>query len=188
MGLIPYGLNPDETWQVDFAAERARDELQVLADTVADLREQATRAGAPVSEIEARAAKVEEKAKQLEAELAAYTPKSGPVFTIGPIPNGLRAEIAGERMEISRLEWGAERERREAAWSEKVVLNAVRGHENLRSRSGAAVPFGADSITGPAGAHACPNRKTIEAYQPILHDLAHLCLKSQRLDEAGKNA
>jgi hypothetical protein len=178
MGLIPYGLNPDETWEIDFAAERAK-------STVQDLRGAAAR----VTEKDATAAKrIEEQAAALEAELAAYVPGSGPVFVVGPIPNGMRAEIAGEAQALGSVTDDVEHARRDVAWSEKVIRWAVRGHRNLRTARGAEVAFEAEEVEWDGRKRKLVARPTLEAYQPILGDLALACLRSQRLDEAGKNA
>jgi hypothetical protein len=188
MSLIPYGLNPDETWECDFAATRAQHELLILSSTEKAVRDEAaTKSGEEQKALVAEADRLKAKANALEAELKAYVPRSGPVFTIGAIPNALRAEIAGERQENVRLEPGPERARREVAAAEKIIRWAVRGHENLLSRSGAAVPFVADTIEWEGRKRPSPARQTLEAYQPILHDLALQALKSQRLDDTGKN-
>ncbi len=188
MGLIPYGLNPDETWELDFAEARARHELAILADVEKRLRADAAKLnGDEQAAVAAEADAVAEKAAALRADLAAYEPRSGPVFTVGAIPNAMRAEIAGERQEIDRMEPGTERSRREVASSEKIVRWAIRGHSNLRSRSGAPVPFVAETIAWEGQSRSAPARVTLEAYQPILSDLALQALLAQRIDEAGKN-
>jgi hypothetical protein len=187
--LVPYGLNPDETWELDFAAARAKREIGLLRSTAEFIQEKAQRtADAEAKKAhEATAADLEQKAKALQAELAAYFPRSGPIFSVGAIPNGMRAEIAGERQEIDRLDGGAEKSRRELAWAEKIAHWAIRGHTNLLQRSGVAIPFKAETVQWAGRARTAPDRDTLEAYQPILHDLALLALESQRLDEAGKN-
>lgn len=188
MALIPYGANPAETWPLDFAAARGRRDLEIHREAVAAAR---ARAKAEPDEkkrsaIEQSATLLEQKAAALEADLAAYAPGSGPVFQIGHIPNALRAEIVGEAQEIDQAA-GAERMRRDVAWSEKVVRWAVRGHDNLRGRGGTVIPFGSDPITWGGETRPSPDRRTLEAYQPFLADLALLAWQSQRLDEAGKN-
>jgi hypothetical protein len=186
--LVPYGLNPDETWELDFAAARAKHELAILAATEKALRDDAARKGGPDAEALLREADaVKASADALRAELDTYTPRSGPLFTIGAIPNAMRAEIAGERQEIDRMPPGPERERRDVALAEKVIRWTVRGHEQLRTRSGASIPFVSDPLPWEGRTRTSPARATLEAYQPILHDLSLHALRSQRLDEAGKN-
>lgn len=188
MALIPYGVNADEVWQLDFAAARGRRDLEIHRDAIERSRQLAAReADEAKREGLARAvAELEKKAAALEADLAAYVPGSGPVFQVGHIPNALRAELVGEAQEIDQAT-GAERMRRDVAWSEKVVRWAVRGHDNLRGRGGTVIPFGSDPITWEGQPRPSPDRRTLEAYQPFLADLALLAWQSQRLDEAGKN-
>lgn len=206
MSLIPYGLNPDETWEIDFAADRAKRELAFLAAYATSLREQAGGVKPIASvvvngvaaqqfdvervktELLAQAAELDKKAAALQAELAAYVPRSGPIFTVGAIPNGLRAEIAGEAREKGALPDGTEKVRRDVAWAEKVVRAAIRGHANLiSSKSGAPVPFDSEPVDFLGKQRQAPSQRTLEAYQPILQDLALAALESQRLDETRKN-
>lgn len=193
MGLIPYGLSPDETWALDFAAARARREIALLRGAAKAAREAVAQARVSVQDGEAApkiptGERLDAAAADVEKELAAYQPRTGPVFVVGPIPNALRAEIAGEHEEVMRLPEGAERQRRLMEWSEKVIRWSIRGHTNLRSRSGEQVPFDAEDLTGPDGrARKGPSRRTLEAYQPIVHDLALAALASQRMDEVEKN-
>jgi hypothetical protein len=189
--VIAYGINPAETWEIDFHAERLRWTVENLREAARYARERATTekakpdGAAQKAEVEERlAAGFDGRAAALDAELTAYTPRTGPVFVVGHIPNALRAEIVGEADEIRRLPEGAERVKRDTAWAEKVVRYAIRGHSGLRTRRGEELPFTAEQLDG----RASPARSTLEAYQAILGDLAILALRSQRLDEAGKNA
>jgi hypothetical protein len=190
--LIPYGLNPNETWEVDFAAERARWMAEVWRAAAASAREEVSRLekkprppdGSDPAEVQLRVAEdLERRVRDLEAELATYAPRSGPSFIVGHIPNAMRAEILGELAELRGMPDGAERVKRDVAWSEKVVRYSVRGHTGLRDRRGAELAF----VSEPLDGRPSPARATLEAYQPILGDLANLALRSQRLDGAGKN-
>lgn len=176
--LIPYGLNPDETWEIDFASVRAKAAIRDLRAAVERMREKDPE----------MSMRLEGRAVALEAELAAYEPGSGPIFTVGPIPNGMRAEVAGEAAAIGEVVDPVDHERRDVAWSEKVVRWSVRGHRNLRSRNGTEVPFATEEVEWDGRKRKLVARATLEAYQMILGDLALACLRSQRLDEAGKNA
>lgn len=185
MGLIPYGVNPDETWELDFPAVRAKRQIEKLRAAAERLRAKAEKPGGEAS-LEA-ANELDRKRAALEAELAEYKPGTGPIFVVGHMPNALRAEIIGESDEIIALPPGVEGSRRDTAWCEKVVRWTVRGHRGLRTASGVEVPFVAEAFTWEGQARSAPSRQTLEAYQEILGDLAPLALLGQRLDEAGKN-
>lgn len=200
---IIYGIDPDETWEVDFLAAQARrliranragaeaarnDAAKIDPERTPEAEREAaaTRKGA----LEKAAAFCNEKAAKLEADLAAYQPGSGPVFLVAPLPNGKRGELIGEAQEVARLDDGKECASRDLAWSEQVVRWSVRGHRNLKKRNGQEIPFASEDLDWAGEKRKVVGRKTLEAYGAtgILGSLALLILDSQRIDEAGKNA
>jgi hypothetical protein len=188
--LIPYGVDPDETWEIDFARALAERTIRLSREVAKRVLENAAKE--PDAKKKAtleRAAKLSaEKVEALEVDLAKYEPGSGPVFIVGSIPNGKRGELAGEAYDVSRIEEGKTRGARDDAWAAEVVRWTVRGHRNLRRRDGAEIPFAAETMKWNGEDRQVPSRRTLEAYGPILSDLALTILDSQRLDEAGKNA
>lgn len=203
---VVYGIDPDETWEIDYVAATTRRTIDSLRAHAKALRERAAGTDASLApdaktveegaalaaavrvDLEARAADAEAKASAAEADLAGYVPGSGPVFVVGSIPNGKRAEILGESIETQRMEHGTEALVRDRKWSETVVRWGVRDHRNLLSgKSKQPIPFRPETIAWDGEERKVPGRKTLEAYAPILGDLALLVLDSQRMDEAGKN-
>lgn len=200
---IPYGVDPDETWEVDYVQESARRLIRANRAAAAVAREEAQRidpdrlpegerqaARERVERVLAAAAACDAQAAKLEADLAGYTPGSGPVFVVGPLPNGKRGEIRGEGLEVARLGEGKDANARDERWAEEVVRWSVRGHRGLKSRRGAELPFVPETITWAGEPRQVVSRKTLEAYgaSRVLSELALLVLDSQRLEEAGKNA
>jgi len=175
---IPYGIDPDETWELDLCAALATYAVETWEHTVARAKEKGDDAATSAAEKALDAAR---------ADLAGYEAGSGPVFKIGHIPNGKRAEIGGEAMAKARLEIGPESEKRTRAWSEEVVRWSVRGHRNLRTRAGAEVAFVSEAEKWLGVERQLVSRRTLESYQAVVDDLAILILRSQRLGETAKN-
>lgn len=185
-----YGVDPDETWELDYSLEEGRFTLDALRREVASARADAEREQDPKkrSALEASAAAAASAADKLEADLAAYVPGSGPIFIVGPIPNGKRAEIRGDSLELVKLPSGRERSQRNRELDELVVRWGVRGHRNLLSgRSAKPIPFETEDAPFAGGTRKVVSAQTLEAYGPILTSLALLVLRSQEIDEAGKN-
>jgi hypothetical protein len=177
-----YGIDPDETWELDFIAEEGRLTLEMLRRHIDRMKADSVADAAALEGAEAKAA-------ALERDLAAHASGAGPVFLLGAIPNGKRAEIQGDSMEVLKLPEGRERLVRDREWAENVVRWGVRGHRNLVSgKSKKPIAFATEDVTWWGEKRQVPSRKTLEAYGPILGDLAILILRSQRFDEAEKNA
>lgn len=191
MGLqIPYGIDPDETWELDFVEASARRTIGRLEEELAKAKERAEKEkDEKKRETLLDQVKAAEDAKaKLETDLAGYTPGTGPIFTLGPIPNGKRAELLGETIEVERAEGPKEAAIKDTAWAENVVRWSVRGHRNLKSgKSGKALPFHTEKVSFAGEEREVVARKTLEAYGRFLGDLALVVLRSQRIDEAGKN-
>jgi hypothetical protein len=185
-----FGLDPDETWEIDFSLEAGRMTLDGLTRAIEKRRaeiaaekDEAKRAG-----IEGALAAAEKAAAKLRADLASYEPGCGPVFIVGPIPNGKKAEIDGDQYEALRLDDGKEKLARDRAWAAEVVRWSVRNHRNfLSAKSRNPIPFVTEEVDFAGAKRTVVARRTLEAYGPILGDLAILVLRSQRIDEAGKN-
>ncbi len=179
---IPYGIDPDEVWDLDFCAEMARGRARIELEVAKSLRASAATERNP----EAHAAllmaaeRAERNAKEAGDDLAGYTPGSGPSFRVGAIPGVRRAELVGRHQEVSAMAEGREKAMASVEWARDVVSAAVKGHANLKTSSGREVPF--DSEGGR------PSAKTLEAYSQILTDLAWAILGQQRLGPDGKNA
>ncbi len=186
---IPYGVDPDETWEIDLTRVLAERGIELGRAVARNVREKAAKEtdAKKRTELEAVAKASEDGSTKLEADVAAYVPGSGPVFTVGPIPNGKRGAVAGEGVELSRLTDARERGERDDAWSAEVVRWAVRGHRNLRRRDGTEIPFISEAVKWVGVERQVVSAKTLEAYGPFLGDLALAILESQRLDEARKN-
>jgi hypothetical protein len=186
-----FGLDPDETWEIDFSLEAGRMTLEGLGRALTKRRAElaAEKDEAKRAALEGVIASAEKAAANLEADLASYEPGCGPVFVVGPIPNGKRAEIDGESYEALRLADGKEKLARDRAWAESIVRWAVRDHRGfLSGKSRKPIPFVTEEVDFAGGKRTVVARRTLEAYGPILGDLALLILRSQRIDEAGKNA
>jgi hypothetical protein len=179
---IPYGIDPDEVWDLDFCAEVTRGKASMERETARSLRETA----AELPDADRRAALLasadlaEARATSTDADLKAYTPGSGPVFQVGAIPGKRRAELLGRHQEASGMPDVATRLVAMAEWAREVVAATVKGHRNLRTASGRELAF--DSHDGR------PSDRTIEAYAPILADLAWVILFQQRIQADAKNA
>lgn len=188
--LKAYGIDPDETWELDFALEDGRFTLEALRREVERGRAalEKEQDGEKRKASETRIAAAEKAIPALEADLAAYEPGSGPVFTVGSIPNGKRAEIQGDELEVFRLPDGKDRIVRDRAWAELVVRWSVRGHRGLRSlKTQKEIPFRSEAVEFAGEQRQLVSRKTLDAYGPIIGRLAVLVLRSQQLDEAEKN-
>lgn len=179
---IPYGIDPDEVWELDFCAEVARMKARVERDVAASYRESAAQAkdASDRLDLETAAAKCEARAVEADADLAGYQPGTGPIFQVGAIPGRRRAELLGRRQELNALRVGEEKAGGLADWARDVVSASVRGHRNLLRASGGEVPF--EAVEGR------PSARTLEAYGPILADLAWVVVSQQRLGADGKNA
>ncbi len=191
-----YGLDPDETWEIDFSLEAGRMALESMKrslernrNALAAEQDEAKRAafGTIVAAVEKAIAKS-------EAEIAAYVPgPTSAVFVVGPIPNGKRAELDGAQYEALRLE-GKAKIASDRAWAEQVVRWGVRGHRNfldgkrdVETGERKPIEFCAEEVDFAGGKRTVVSRRTLEAYGPILGDLALIVLRSQQIDEAGKN-
>lgn len=179
---IPYGIDPDETWDVDFCAEVARSGIQMERQVASAMREAQLTAKSPEARasLEASAARADARAKEAEADLAGYRAGSGPIFRVGAIPGRRRAELLGRHQEVSALEEGQAKALATTDWARDVVAIAVKGHRNLRTIRGAEVPF--ELTDGRV------SDRTLEAYGQVLVDLAWVVLSQQRLEADGKNA
>lgn len=189
---IPYGIDPDETFELDFCLEQATGLVEIRERILRNAKERATRGdaveGASKPGAETELLTAEKALEAARAELAAYVPGTGPIFVVGHIPNGKRAEISGESGELAQLGPGSATEKRGREWSEGVVRWAVRGHRNLTTRSGKTIPFVTVEETWLGEPRQLVARKTLEAYQVVIDELALLILRAQRLGETGKNA
>jgi hypothetical protein len=188
---IPYGLDPDETWEVDFAEASAQRAIEEITARAADLKLAAEEAKDPEKKVAILAGvKAAEEAKaKLEGDLATYVRGTGTIFIVGPLPNGKRAELLGESYEVNRIAPGKDHSVRDTAWSEEVVRWTVRGHRNFKSgKSGRDLPFHTEEASFAGEKRSVVGRKTLEAYGRFIGELALVVLRSQRLDEAGKNA
>lgn len=186
-----YGIDPDETWEIDYSLEEGRFTLDALRREIERLLGDLAKEEDPTKRkaLEHAVTSATATADRLEADLAAYAPGTGPIFIVGPIPNGKRAEIRGDSVELVRLDPGRERSQRSRDLDELVVRWGVRGHRNLLSgRSKKAIPFETEEVPFAGGTRKVVATSTLEAYGPILSSLALLVLRSQDLDEAGKNA
>lgn len=180
---IPFGIDPAERWDIDYCAENARSQVELQRAMVKGLEEAAA---AEKDQDKALALTVEaEKHRRLLAEAetdqVSYVPESGPVFTVTAIPATRRAELGGRHAEIEAMPEGKVQALARAEWSEDVLRLGIRGHRNLKTRSGRDLPYAADDKGGP-------NDATLAAYGAILVDLAWKVLEAQRLGAAGKNA
>lgn len=178
---IPYGIDPEEVWELDFCAEVARMKARVERDVARSYREALAqeKSDGARQDLEASAARSEARAVEADADLAGYVAGSGPIFRVGAIPGRRRAELLGRRQELNALPTGAEKAIGLSDWARDVVAASVRGHRNLRRASGGEVPF--DAVDGR------PSERTLEAYDPILADLAWVVVSQQRLGADGKN-
>lgn len=177
---IPYGIDPDEIWDLDFCAEVARGRARLESAVAKTLRESAeTKAPDAKAALEAQAALAEKRAAEAEADLTGYEAGSGPIFKVGSIPGRRRAELTGRHQELAALDDGKEKAVGLAEWSRDVAAAAVKSHRNLRTAGGREVTF--DLTDGR------PSERTLEAYAPILADLAWIVLAQQRLGPDGKN-
>lgn len=179
---IPYGIDVDEVWELDFCAESARAFIRLHQVTAESLR-----ATAAVEKDEARkeafnnaATEAEGKAQAAEADLKGYLPGSGPVFRVGSILARRRAELVGRKVEVDSMPEGSARAVAQVEWARDVVLAAVKGHRNLVRPAGGEVPF--DLVDGK------PSERTLEAYGSILSELAWVIFAQQRLGPDAKNA
>ncbi len=179
---IPYGIDPDEVWEVDYCAEVARTRARIERDVAASMRDAAAAERTPEgrASMEAAAARAEARAGQAETDLAGYVPGSGTVFRVGAIPCRRRAELLGRQQEVAALAEGKEKALALAEWSRDVVAVAVKGHRNLKTSRGADVPF--ELTDGRV------SDRTLEAYGHVLVDLAWIVLTQQHLGPDGKNA
>ena len=179
---IPYGIDPDEIWEVDYCAEVARTRSRIERDVAASMRDTAAGERSPEGRaaLEASATRADARAAEAEADLAGYVAGSGPIFRVGAIPGRRRAELLGRHQEIAALSDGKEKALALAEWSRDVVAVAVKGHRNLKTARGLDVPF--ELTDGRV------SDRTLEAYGQVLVDLAWVVLSQQRLGTDGKNA
>lgn len=179
---IVYGLDPDETWELDYSLEVGRFRERVWGELLA-------RAKTPAEAGEAEAALT-----AARADLAGYAAGSGPIFIVGHVPAAKRPEIQGLGLELSKIPPDAkERPPGEFAWQREIVRWAVRGHRNLRRPSGAEVPFEAEGVPFDGETRQVVSRRTLEVYGLSgllqgLGGLGYLCLEPQRLSVAEKKA
>ncbi len=194
---IPYGLDPDETWEVDFVEASAQRAIERFTRTAEELEEAAKTERDPEKKAAilngVKAAK--EGRTKLAADLVKYERGTGPIFVLGPLPNAKRAEFLGESYEVGKIQADKEREVRDTAWSEDVVRWSVRGHRNFfdgkaRDEDGnqKELVFVAEEVPFCGEKRKVVGRRTLEAYGRFIGELALVVLRSQRLDEAGKNA
>lgn len=186
-----YGIDPDETWEIDYSLEEGRFTLDALRREIERLLGDLAKEEDPTKRkaLEHAVTSATATADRLEADLAAYAPGTGPIFIVGPIPNGKRAEIRGASAEVAALASGRDRSHRLREIDELVIRWGVRGHRGLVSgRSGKPIPFTTETVPFAGGSRAIVSEATLEAYGPILSSLAFLVLRSQEIDEAGKNA
>ncbi len=164
-----YGIDPDETWDVDYCLESIR------------LRVEEARAAGPGG-AEALAA--------AERDRGEYAPGSGPVFRVGHPPSAKAYEIMGLAAENVGKPLGAEKLGTIYRWEREVVRWSVRGHHNLRFRrrdgTTAEVPFESAEVAG----RPVVSDKTLEVYgaSGLLGPLARMVYDAQRLSEPEKNA
>jgi hypothetical protein len=188
---IPYGLDPDETWEIDFAEASAQRAVEEIGEKAAALKvaAEAEKDEAKRATLLAGVKAAEETKAKLEGELAAYVRGAGTIFIVGPLPNGKRAELLGESYEVTKIAPGKDHSVRDTSWSEEVVRWTVRGHRNFKSgKSGKDLPFHTETADFAGEKRTVVGRKTLEAYGRFIGELALVALRSQRLDEAGKNA
>jgi hypothetical protein len=186
---IPYAIDPDEVWEIDFVRSVAKRQIKVLDSVIAgfdeDVREAKDEEGR--KRFEAERARLAEKRAALAADLAAYT-GGGPVFTVGHLPGAKRAGLAGEGQAIGVLAAGSEKATRDREWAREVVRWSVKGHAGLLAgREKKPVPFAAESVTWSGSPREVVSERTLDAYEPIVLDLALAIWDSQRLDGAEKN-
>jgi hypothetical protein len=180
-----YALDPDETWEVDYSLEVGRFRERIWLRLMADAEVK--------KEIEA-GAQAKAALEVVRADLAAYEPRSGPIFKVGHIPAAKRPEIQGLGLELSKIGPDAkERPPGEFAWQREIVRWAVRGHRNLRRRSGAEVPFEAEAVSFDGEQRQVVSRGMLEVYGQSglltgLGGLGYLCLEDQRLSDDEKKA
>lgn len=182
---IPFGIDPEETFELDYCLALGRYEVENAEARIEQLRGKSDPAKA--EETAKRLELLERMLQSAKEDLAAYVPGSGPIFMVGHIPNGKRAEIGGESLALLKIEGEVESAKRNREWAENVVRWAVRGHRNLKTASGADVAFITETDKWLGAERAVVGRKTLEAYQLVIDDLAILVLRAQRLGETGKN-
>jgi hypothetical protein len=199
---VPVGIDPTETWEIDYCAaaaehaigiwranvEAARAELAALPTPPACTTDEAkAKNAAERKAFEARLAAAEKGLAEAEAELAAYVKGTGPVFTLGWMPPQKRAMVAGMMSEAHRAVTDDERLEMRADWRREVVRWTVRGHANLVNAKGEALKFDGKAVTLDGETYTQPSARQLNAYA-FLGSLADLCLAAQSLPELEKNA
>jgi hypothetical protein len=189
---FPRGIDPSETWDLDYVQAEGRHRLAVLKASIARQKEDAPKVESAEKRaaLEAALARAEKAAATLEADLATYERGSGPIFVIGHIPNAKRAELSGDYDEVAALADGKEYRVRDRAWAESVVRWSVKGHRNLISDTGKPILFETEEAEFGGAKVQVVARQTLEAYGAfnLLTALPLLILSAQQIDEAGKNA
>jgi hypothetical protein len=185
---IPIGIDPAETWEVDYCEEAAQHSIGLWRENIALARaelEAAAGDGAKTAAA-ARVASAEKGLADEEAKLAAYARGSGPTFVVGWVPPSKRAEIAGMMLDAQRAATERERMAARHAWRREVVRWAVRGHANLRNAKGEQLPF--DGVAAELGGekYTNPTERQLTRYG-FLGSLADVCLAAQKLSELEKN-
>jgi hypothetical protein len=176
---VPVGIDPAETWHVDFCREAAEYAVELWRSVLSAAKEQKD----PAKEQTAAAALAD-----AQAELAGYA-GGGPMITLGHIPSAKRAEIAGMIADARKLTAEVERALAEQAWRRQVIRWAVRGHSGLKNRAGEEQGFDAEPVTIAGETYRIPTEKQIERYAlaGMLGDLANVALRPQEMGEAEKN-
>ncbi len=171
-----YGVDPDETWEVDYCLESIKLRIERLREAVKD----PSLPGAALAEA--------------ERELEQYARGSGPIFIVGHAPSLKSYEFMGMAAEYVERPIGAEKLRDEYRWEREVVRWSVRGHRNLlfRRRDGTTpeVPFEQVEASSGGEKRKVVADRTLEVYgtSGVLGLLARMVVDSQRLTEPEKNA
>lgn len=189
----PVAIDPNETWTVDFCLESARHAVETWKQVVEQAKADAAALPATLAPELRRVAEnkltvTQAALAQAEKSLAEYVPGSGPFFTLGHIPDAKRAEIAGMMDEVDRALGAPARAAAQHAWRRELIRWTVRGHRNLRYRSGEEVPFTGASLALASRTITGPTDDQIDRYGTFIADLAAVCMEAQRLPETEKNA
>jgi hypothetical protein len=192
MNGILFGIDPNETTELDLCLEAGKLKVQSWERAVEGLKAEAAEATEDrKATAAAELAAAERALAAARADVTAYVPGSGPVFVLGHLPPTRAAEadaLAGEVFAV------ADRRQRvvlDLEWQKLVVRYAVRSHRGFRTRGGTELPFQAaapETLDGKARAVVSDETLELYATSRILRELAMLANRRVRLDDAGKNA
>lgn len=178
-----YGVDPDETWEVDYCLESIRIRIEQLHETIANPRTK--------SDVRLRS---QEAVVVAEREQEQYERGSGPMFLVGHAPTLKTYELMGMAAEGMGRSVSGDKLCDVYRWEREVVRWSVRGHRNLRFRrhdgSTADVQFEQSDAESGGAKRVVVADRTLEVYgaSGMLGPLALMISDSQRLSESEKNA